>query len=225
MIVLVSGATATVRRLSPHAHLGILLTPRAMQSLDWIQSSGIPWAADNDCFRGLDVDAFCRMVERISRRPQGCRFVAIPDVVADHEATREEWELYYPAVRELGLPCAFVLQDGATSATIPWQQCQAIFLGGSTAYKESEAARSLCEEARQRGKWVHVGRVNSARREDLISTFANSFDGSKYSMFARQHLPACLTRLAGDAGYVPPFEQTRARTRAVLKQDQLRLTV
>jgi hypothetical protein len=196
-----------------------------MQSLEWIKASGITWAADNDCFRGLDVDAFCRMVERISRRPYGCRFVAIPDVVADHPATREQWELYYPAVRELGLPCAFVLQDDAISTTIPWDECQAIFLGGSTAYKESEAARALCEEAKQRGKWVHVGRVNSARREDLMSGFADSFDGSKYSMFARQHLPACLTRLAGDAGYVPPFEPRSARTRAALQQDQLRLVV
>ena len=50
MIVIVSGATATVRTLHPHRHLGILLTPRAMQSLDWVQQSGITWAADNDCF-------------------------------------------------------------------------------------------------------------------------------------------------------------------------------
>jgi hypothetical protein len=133
--------------------------------------------------------------------------------------------MFYAYVRETGLPCAFVLQDGATSETIPWDQLQAVFLGGSTTYKESQAARVLCEEARRRGKWVHVGRVNSARRENLIRSFADSFDGSKYSMFARQHLPACLTRLAGDAGYVPPFEPRSARSRTVMQQDQLRLAV
>lgn len=203
MLVLVSGATATVRALHPHPHLGALITPNCMQSLEWLRWSGIPWAADNACFKGLDVAQFCTMVDRIFRFAKNCKFVTIPDVVGDHEGTLELWDMFYAYTREVGLRCAFVIQDGATSNTIPWHQAQAVFLGGSTTYKLSPEAHQLCHEAKQRGLWVHVGRVNSARRERLIAPFADSFDGSRYSMFARAHLPKCLNRLAGSGPQIP----------------------
>lgn len=38
------------------------------------------------------------------------------------------------------------------------------FVGGSTGYKLSEAAYAFAAEARSRGKWVHMGRVNSLQR-------------------------------------------------------------
>lgn len=197
MIVLVSGATATVRKLAPHPNLGVLITPRATQSLEWLIGSGVPWACDNDCFRGLDEDRFCRMVDRLVRRDtRRCMFVTIPDEVGDHAATLEQWSAWYPYVAEVGLPAAFVLQDGATSETMPWPEMKALFVGGSTEYKESLAALTLCQEAKERGLWVHVGRVNTNRRERRFLGVADSFDGTKYSMFPDRHLPPALKRLA-----------------------------
>ncbi len=160
--------------------------------------------------KGLNEDQFCHMVDRIFRMARNCTFVTIPDVVADHEGTLEQWEMFYPYVREVGLPTAFVIQDGATSDTIPWDECQAVFLGGSTAYKLGLEARTLCLEAKTRGKWVHVGRVNSARRERIIGDFADSFDGTQYSRFARHHLPRCLNRLAGSGPQIPAFAERAA---------------
>lgn len=197
MMLLVSGATATVRKWSNHPNLGVLLTPRAMQSLDWIAESGMIWACDNDCFNGLDPDRFCSMVDRVFPRPHRCAFVTIPDEVANHDATLELWELWYPYVAEVGLPAAFVLQDGAAIETIPWGQIRALFIGGSTEYKESLEARAICLEARHRGIWVHVGRVNTQRRERRFIGVADSIDGTAYSMFPDRYIPPALKRLSG----------------------------
>lgn len=202
MHVFVSGATATVRALHPHPNLGVLVTPHSRQSMSWVAGSGIPWGADNGCYRMLDVVAIERMLDAIRRIPN-CRFVAVPDVVGDHAATRTLWQEWYPALAHAALPAAFVLQDGATSATVPWHQCRALFLGGSTAYKRSAEARQLCLEAKARGLWVHVGRVNSAKRERAIAPFADSFDGGQYSMFPDRHLPPCLIRLSAAQHGVP----------------------
>lgn len=196
MIVLVSGATKTMRRLLPHPHLGILITPRAMQSIDWLVASGSPWAADNDCFRQLDPDRYIAMVDRLYGRSRQCVFVTVPDEVGDHDATRELWDMWSPYILESGLPPAFVLQDGATSTSIPWHSMKALFVGGSTTYKESPEALALCREAKRRGIWVHVGRVNTNRRERHFLHIADSFDGTKYSMFADRYIPPALARLS-----------------------------
>ena len=59
-----------------------------------------------------------------------------------------------------------------------------IFIGGSTAFKESTLPQ-WGALARQRGCWCHVGRVNTMRRIHLCG-FAGvtSFDGSGTSRYA-----------------------------------------
>ena len=47
---------------------------------------------------------------------------------------------------------------------MPWDDFDVLFLGGDTAWKLGPAARQLAAEARQRGKGVHMGRVNSLKR-------------------------------------------------------------
>lgn len=41
---------------------------------------------------------------------------------------------------------------------------KAWLIGGSTSWKLSAAAAGIVNEAKHRGKWVHMGRVNSRRR-------------------------------------------------------------
>lgn len=110
----------------------------------------------------------------------GCLFAAVPDVVGDHNGTLTRFEQYGHDVERAGWPVAFVGQDGATVPTTPWPYFDCYFVGGSTEWKMS-GAFELAAEARRRGKWVHVGRVNSWRRYQQWMHHADSCDGTLLS--------------------------------------------
>jgi hypothetical protein len=117
-------------------------------------------------------------------------FVTAPDVVADAAATCARWPFWSRLIRGLGWPPAFVAQDGLTADRVPWPELGALFIGGSTAYKESTAARDLCGVAQARGVWVHWGRVNGRRRYELAKLAgANSIDGSGFSLYPDTNIP------------------------------------
>lgn len=198
MILLVSGATATVRTYLGHPNLGRFIQPRNGNSMTEIATCGAPWAGDNDCFQGLDPDAFLGMLDKMAAVDTSrLLFVPPPDVVGDAHGTLALFRAWLPALRRRRLPAALVAQDGLTVPAVPWDAIAALFIGGSTAWKEGEAAAVLMREAKRRDKWVHVGRVNSDRRERYISAIgADSFDGSKYSMFPDTYIPGALRRLA-----------------------------
>jgi hypothetical protein len=81
-------------------------------------------------------------------------------------------------VKDLGYKAAFVTQDGCVSSTIPWEGVDVLFVGGSNHHKLVES-HPLIAEANARGVWVHVGRVNSAKRVMLFPT-ADSVDGTHF---------------------------------------------
>ena len=88
---------------------------------------------------------------------------------------------------------AYVGQDEAEDHDLPWGRLQALFIGGSTAWKESSASRDLCHEAKRRGKWVHVGRVNTKRRVEIARAMkADSIDGTAFSRWPDTKIPAGL---------------------------------
>jgi hypothetical protein len=197
--LLVTSAHPTLLRY-PHAHLGRLVQPRHYSSVEATALSGMPWAADNDCFQQLDALAFTAMLDRIRGLP-GCLFVTVPDVVGDARATADLFELWAPALERRGLPVALVAQDGLE--LLPgwlagqWHRIDALFIGGTTRWKMSDAARSLVDAARDRGKWVHMGRVNSLRRLMYARSIGcDSADGSKFSRWRDTYLPHVLTWLA-----------------------------
>ena len=195
MIILVSGATTTVKKYSESNNLGCLLTPRSGNSYE--SMCGLPWAADNDCFNGLDEPRFMAMLERI----QGSDplFVTVPDVVADSVKTLELFYKWSPVVRSYGLKVAFVLQDGQEKLDMPWSQMDAIFIGGTTEYKLSAEIRWLVREAKFRSKWVHMGRVNSQKRLTYAKDIGcDSVDGTGFSRFSEAKLPAGLGLLKRD---------------------------
>ena len=81
-------------------------------------------------------------------------------------------------------------QDGLSPDQIPWAELGALFIGGSTVYKESTEARSLCALAKARGVWVHWGRVNGRRRYELARLAgADSYDGTGFSRFPDTNIP------------------------------------
>lgn len=181
-----------------HPNLGRLIQPRHFSSIERTAEAGIPWAADNDCFQGLDAPAFERMLDRIEGLP-GCLFVTVPDVVGDAEATMEHFEEWAPELERRGLPLGLVAQDGLENMEVPWDRLTALFIGGSTEWKLSDAAAELAREAKSRGLWVHWGRVNSRRRFDhIVATgTASSFDGSKFARFRKTYLDQGLSWCAG----------------------------
>lgn len=191
-----------------HPNLGRLVQPRHYSSIEETSAAGIPWAADNDCYQGLDEPAYLRMLERIRRLP-GCLFVTVPDVVADHATTRAQFDAWAHRLAALGLPRAFVLQDGCTTSGVPWSECEAVFVGGSTLFKLGPQAEALISEARTRGKHVHMGRVNSEKRIRYAQEIGcDSVDGSGWAIFNQTHLDRGLRATATAAARE---RQTRIR--------------
>ena len=192
MLLLVSGATRTVERLKNSPCLGHLLSPRSRNDPAWFVQTGLPWAADNGAFAGFDEAAYLKMLDRI-QDVLGCLFVTAPDVVGDAATTLSLFRQWHPILAERSLPVAFVAQDGQESLPVPWDGLDALFLGGSTDWKLGQHAMALATEARARGKWLHMGRVNSNRRLALaLSWRCDSVDGSGYSMFPDQKLPTAI---------------------------------
>jgi hypothetical protein len=99
----------------------------------------------------------------------------------------------------------FVAQDGCEHGLVPpWWSFDALFLGGSTAWKLGPDARALAGRAKQRGKWLHMGRVNSLRRLRYAQAIGcDSVDGSSWARWRNTHLPAGLAAL--DEPQLPLF--------------------
>lgn len=73
---------------------------------------------------------------------------------------------------------------------LPWGEGIALFIGGSTKFKESPLSQSLIGMAKARGIWAHVGRVNGKRRyEMMLKAGADSIDGTGFSMFPDANIP------------------------------------
>lgn len=187
MIVLVSGATATHRRYWDDPSFGHLITPRSGNSIRATCESGKPWAADNDAFGGWTdkkETAFSKMLGRIclDGQKESCKYIACPDVVGDSKTTMDRFYRWEPIIRSTGFPVALVAQDGLYPRVVPWDSIDALFIGGTTEWKLSGDVDWLIDEAKQRHKWIHVGRVNSARRiRHFHEVGVDSIDGRSFS--------------------------------------------
>lgn len=197
MRLLVSGCTdgAAAWMARRPDRLGVLMTPRAGNRIGWADRLGVPWAADNDCFQGLHAPRFLRFLAKVVESGSRPLWVACPDVVADAAATWARYLVWSPVIRALGLPVAVVLQDGAERIKYryplraEWPDLAAVFVGGSTAWKLSDAAAGLIREAKEAGKLVHVGRVNSRRRiEHFARIGIDTFDGTGFSAWGDKRI-------------------------------------
>jgi hypothetical protein len=177
--------------------------------------SGVPWAADSDCYQGLDHHAYFTMLDALqrarvthadgNRRAEAwsdlCLFVTVPDVVADPRGTLRGWLRWSEGLRRRGLPIGFVLQDSCESGLMPpWHALDAVFVGGTTDWKLGQAARWVVGEAKARGKWIHMGPVNRLRRiEYARSIGVDSVDGTKYVRWRDRYLDRALADIAAGA--------------------------
>ena len=123
------------------------------------------WAADNGRFNSPHEYTDAKYLAWLKRMPvESCLFATAPDVVGDAEATLEMSRPMLWKIRALAYKAALVAQDGLETLPVPWDTFDCLFVGGTTKWKLSEHAYSLVAEARRRGKWTHMGRVNSWRR-------------------------------------------------------------
>lgn len=152
--------------------------------------------ADNGCFgKGYPGDEkWWDWVKGLPR--EKVRFVVAPDVVADAEATWTRSSPWLDRIRRLGFKAALVAQDGMESMRVPWDSFDVLFIGGSTEWKLGPHAVALTREAKARGKWVHMGRVNSLKRlRRAALSGCDSADGTYIAFGPDQNLPNVLAWL------------------------------
>lgn len=158
--------------------IGFIDTPRQGN----IRPEGVTWCADNGCFgKGYPGDnAWIEWLSREAVDAKTCLFATAPDVVGEGRKSLARSLPFLPAIRELGYKAALVGQDGMEGIDLPWDEFDTFFIGGSTEWKLSEAAKQLAKQALSEGKQVHMGRVNSKRRMRLAHSWGcNSVDGTK----------------------------------------------
>lgn len=184
-----------------HDKHGRLLTPRHYSKARETADAGIPWALDNDGFAGFNENKFREACETIRDVP-GCKFITAPDVfnkeqgIGLHAQTLDKWKEWRPYLQTLGQPLAFVAQNGATINNVPWDELDAVFIGGSTEYKLGPIAAAIVQRANELGKWAHVGRVNSEKRIAYAKSIgANSVDGSGWARFRNAMMPRAIRAL------------------------------
>ena len=143
-----------------------MLTPQVGRRLGMVEA--LPtWAADNGCYSlgpRFDLGVWLTWLRRMAPVRATCVFAVVPDVVGDARATLARWDEMSMAARATGYPLAFAGQDGQEDFPVPWDEFQAFFVGGTTDWKMGEHSRRLVTEAKARGKWAHMGRVNSIKR-------------------------------------------------------------
>lgn len=163
MLYLGNASSPAVREAIRAGEVGMMCSPAEGRSPAGAQV----WAADNGCYstRGYPGDtAWLAWLTRHATHARRCLFATAPDIVADAAATLTRSALHLPAIRALGFAAALAAQDGLEQLTVPWDEFDVLFLGGTTTWKLGPAAGSLAAEAIRRGLSVHMGRVNSARR-------------------------------------------------------------
>lgn len=158
---------------------GQLLTPRTR----FTNRCPEDYSVDNGAYAGLDVSGFRSLLARELPNRAGCRFVVAPDVPFSMRRTLEvfhRWRLELS-----GWPIALAIQNGAEDHDLPWEQFEAVFIGGDDGFKTSRHSLAVIQAAKALDKWVHVGRVNTPDRfRWCVEAGVDSIDGSGISRFS-----------------------------------------
>ena len=156
---------------------------------------GVTWCADNGAFSSrFNEEAWWRFLVANAADAGSCRFAVAPDVVGDAAATLTRSRPWLSRIRALGYPVALAAQDGFDPGEVPWDEIDCLFIGGSTAWKLGPEARAAIAESKRRGKWVHMGRVNSQRRWRYAHAIGcDSVDGTFLTFGPTVNLPRLLS--------------------------------
>ena len=160
------------------ADMPAMITPRMGQR----PAVGQVWAADNGRYaspQDYTDDGYLAWLERMAPYRADCLFATAPDTFGDAEATLRDSVPLLPRIRAAGYPAALVAQPAMTVDAVPWELVDVLFVGGPNHWQHSEPLIELVAEAKRRGKWVHMGRVNSHRRTVYAESIGcDSVDGT-----------------------------------------------
>lgn len=155
-----------------------MITPRMGQQ----PPAGQPWAADNGRYAspGDYTDAgFLSWLASLDEHRPRCLFAVAPDTFGDAAATLRDSLPLLPHIRAAGYPAALVAQPWLRPEQVPWGAIDALFVGGPDRWQQSHHLVGLVAEAKARGLWVHMGRVNSKRRVQYAASIGcDSVDGT-----------------------------------------------
>lgn len=196
MLYFATASTEPVRSTMRNGGLGQIVTPAAGNRL----VAGVRWIADNSVFGNKypGDSAFLAWLAARSHAARDCAFVVAPDVVCDATATLARSVPLLAPIRALGFPVAYVAQNGAEPLSLPWDQFDALFIGGDDAFKLGFDAHVLARMAKRLGKWVHMGRVNSRKRLAYADSIGcDSCDGT-YIAFGPTKNLARMIRWLGE---------------------------
>lgn len=180
-----ASSTGTKRNRAALAAAGwrLFVTPETRE-----KPGGFRYALDNGAWtafatgRPWDEAGFLRLVDRLGA---GADFLVLPDIVAGGLASLDLSLSWAPRLAG-ACPLLLAVQNGMDKAMIaPLVGPRlGLFVGGDTPWKEATMA-TWGRVARETGAYLHIGRVNSARRIALCAhAGADSFDGSSVSRYA-----------------------------------------
>ncbi|MGW5384056.1 hypothetical protein [Nocardia sp. NPDC003963] len=185
--------TPAVRAAIRAGQLGMIASPPQGNRIE----DGYTWCADNAVFGGKypGDDQYLAWLRKHRRHAERCLFAVAPDVVGDHVATLARSRDMLRRIRDLGYPAALAAQNGMELCSWdPWDEIDALFIAGDTDWKLSRHAAELAAVASSLGLWVHMGRVNSARRYTTATAFGcDSVDGTYITQAPDKNLPTLLS--------------------------------
>lgn len=194
--------TGTRRNLAALRSSGWRLMVSAAGAL---RSEGFEYALDNGAWsafqqgRPFDERLFARGLRIMGA---GADWAVLPDIVA---GGHESLSLSLRWLRRVLDECQramLAVQDGMSAADVRdlVGPRVGIFVGGSTPWKLATIP-AWCALGRERDAWVHVGRVNSARRiHACAAAGVTSFDGSSATRWAKSLPRLDLARRQLDLG-------------------------
>jgi hypothetical protein len=195
-VIAYASRTGTRRNLAALRGAGWRLLVSAAGCL---RNEGFPYALDNGAWsaftqgRPFDEVAFAKALRVMGA---GADWSVVPDIVAGGRASLDLSLRWLRRVLDETPVAMLAVQDGMQTADV----CGfvgprvGLFVGGSTAWKLSTMS-DWAILGRERGAWVHVGRVNTARRISACQVAGvTSFDGTSVSRFAKTLRPLDAAR-------------------------------
>ncbi len=159
-----------------------------------LRSEGFKYALDNGAWtafqqgRRLDEGLFWKAVDKMG---EGADWIVLPDIVAGGLRSLDYSLAWLNQLRGLPTPVLIAVQDGMAPEDVRelLGPNVGIFIGGTTEWKEATAVQ-WGALARRRNCYLHMGRVNSARRIAICAAAgASSFDGTSVTRFAKTLAP------------------------------------
>src|SRR3974390_2514811 len=139
--------------------VGVLIAPSYEKKVP--KDKWMPFALDNGAFvswrdkHPWNAEAWMTMLRGISMAGIAPLWGAVPDVVANRDATIANWPKYRDEIKLRGWPTAFCVQDGMTPSDVP-NDADLVFVGGSDCWKYPNLSMWTQNFPR-----VHCARVNA----------------------------------------------------------------